>query len=124
MLRGFHRGGGGVIRQLSGATQPLRRAGVLVEMRAQQNAPHEAVVGIGLNVNQCGDDFSVELQERAISLAMALGRQVDRQKFAGALLRNLDLTYREKFSKAVVAFKSSRVPATTPDKRVAKFRTA
>jgi len=73
-------------------------AGVLVEMRAQNNAPHLAVVGIGINVNQCRDDFPVELQDRAISLAMALGRQVDRQNFAVALLRNLDLTYREKFA--------------------------
>ena len=72
-------------------------AGVLVEMRAQDKAPHLAVVGIGINVNQCRDDFPAELQDRAISLAMALGRQVDRQNFAVALLRNLDLTYREKF---------------------------
>ena len=71
-------------------------AGVLVEMRAQDKAPHLAVVGIGINVNQCLDDFPAELQDRAISLAMALGRQVDRQNFAVALLRNLDLTYREK----------------------------
>src|SRR6186997_1610143 len=78
-------------------------AGVLVEMRAQDKAPHLAVVGIGINVNQCRDDFPAELQDRAISLAMALGRQLDRQNFAVALLRNLDLTYREKFSKAVVA---------------------
>jgi BirA family biotin operon repressor/biotin-[acetyl-CoA-carboxylase] ligase len=73
-------------------------AGVLVEMRAQNNAPHLAVVGIGINVNQCRHDFPVELQDRAISLAMALGRQVDRQNLALALLRNLDLTYREKFA--------------------------
>ena len=73
-------------------------AGVLVEMRAQNNAPHLAVVGIGINVNQCRDDFPAELQDRAISLAMSLGRQVDRQNFAVALLRNLDLTYREKFA--------------------------
>ena len=73
-------------------------AGVLVEMRAQNNAPHLAVIGIGINVNQCRDDFPAELQERATSLAMALGRQVDRQNFAVALLRNLDLTYREKFA--------------------------
>ena len=72
-------------------------AGVLVEMRAQEKAPHLAVVGIGINVNQSRDDFPVELQGRAISLAMASGRQVDRQKFAVAVLRNLDLTYREKF---------------------------
>src|SRR5947199_7626181 len=82
-------------------------AGVLVEMRAQDKAPHLAVVGIGINVNQCRDDFPGVLQDSAISLAMALGRQVDRQNFAVALLRNLDLTYREKFSKAVVAFNSS-----------------
>ena len=99
-------------------------AGVLVEMRAQDKAPHLAVVGIGINVKQCRDDFPAELQDRAISLAMALGQQVDRQKFAVALLRNLDLTYQEKFSKAVAAFNSSLAPITTRDKRAAKFRTA
>ena len=73
-------------------------AGVLVEMRAQSKSPHLAVVGIGINVNQSRNDFPAELQDRAISLAMALGRQVDRQNFAVAVLRNLDLTYREKFA--------------------------
>jgi BirA family biotin operon repressor/biotin-[acetyl-CoA-carboxylase] ligase len=73
-------------------------AGVLVEMRAQENSRHVAVVGIGINVNQCRDDFPAKLQDRAISLAIASGRQVDRQSFAVALLRKLDLTYREKFS--------------------------
>src|SRR5206468_2868070 len=99
-------------------------AGVLVEMRAQEKAPHLAVVGIGINVNQSRDDFPVELQDRAISVAMALGRQVDRQKFAVAILRNLDLTYREKFSSGVAAVKSSLVATTTRDKRMAKFRKA
>jgi len=47
-------------------------AGVLVEMRAQKKAPHLAVVGIGINVNQSLQDFSPELQSCAISLAMAL----------------------------------------------------
>jgi BirA family biotin operon repressor/biotin-[acetyl-CoA-carboxylase] ligase len=75
--------------------------GVLVEMRAQNKAPHLAVVGIGINVNQSRDDFPTELQDRATALAITLGRQVDRQKFAVALLRNLDLTYREEFSKSV-----------------------
>src|SRR5215469_3710950 len=78
-------------------------AGVLVEMRAQQNAPHLAIVGIGINVNQSLQDFPPELRNRAISLAMALQQPVDRQKFAVALLRKLDLSYREKFPQAVVA---------------------
>ena len=99
-------------------------AGVLVEMRAQDKAPHLAVVGIGVNVNQCHNDFPDGLQDRATSLAMALGRQVERQNFAVALLRNLDLTYREKFSKAVPGFNSSPATTTTRDKRAAKFPTA
>src|SRR4029077_18662453 len=98
-------------------------AGVLVEMRAQDKAPHLAVVGIEINVNQCRDDFPAELQDRAISLAMALGQHVDRQNFAVALLRNLDLTYREKFLKAVAAFNPSPAPTTTRDTRAAKSPT-
>ena len=74
-------------------------AGVLVEMRAQENAAHLAIAGIGVNLNQSREDFPQQLQSRATSLAMALGKQVDRQKFAIALLRNLDRTYRARFTK-------------------------
>jgi BirA family biotin operon repressor/biotin-[acetyl-CoA-carboxylase] ligase len=73
-------------------------AGVLVEMRAQKNAPHIAIVGIGVNVNHQPQDFSTELRARAVSLAMALERDVDRHPFAVALLRNLDLTYGDAFA--------------------------
>ena len=72
-------------------------AGVLVEMRAQQKAHHLAVVGIGVNANQ--SDFPNELQDKATSLAMTLGRRVNRQEFAVALLRQLDRTYRQRFVK-------------------------
>jgi BirA family biotin operon repressor/biotin-[acetyl-CoA-carboxylase] ligase len=72
-------------------------AGVLVEMRARKKAAHLAIAGIGVNVNQSRGDFPTDLQNKAISLAMALGKQVNRQKFAIALLRNLDRTYRARF---------------------------
>jgi BirA family transcriptional regulator, biotin operon repressor / biotin---[acetyl-CoA-carboxylase] ligase len=75
-------------------------AGVLVEMRAHEKARHSAIVGIGINVNQALEDFPKELHSRAISLALALGRQVDRQTFAIALLGNLDRTYRDLFRKS------------------------
>jgi BirA family transcriptional regulator, biotin operon repressor / biotin---[acetyl-CoA-carboxylase] ligase len=68
-------------------------------MRAQEKAAHLAIAGIGVNVNQSPKDFPQELQSRAISLAMALGRQVNRQSFAIALLRNLDRTYRARFAR-------------------------
>ena len=77
-------------------------AGVLVEMRAQEKSPHLAIVGIGINVNQSREDFPLELQDNAVSLAMVLGRQVDRPTFAVALLRNLDQTYREKFVRGII----------------------
>jgi BirA family transcriptional regulator, biotin operon repressor / biotin---[acetyl-CoA-carboxylase] ligase len=73
-------------------------AGVLVEMRAQKNAPYLAIAGVGVNVNQSREDFPKELQSKAISLAMALGKQVNRRKFAIALLRKLDRTYRGRFA--------------------------
>jgi BirA family biotin operon repressor/biotin-[acetyl-CoA-carboxylase] ligase len=73
-------------------------AGVLVEMRAQEKAPHLAVVGIGINVNQSLQDFPPELRNWAISLAMALHQPIDRQKFAVAVLQNLDRSYQGRFA--------------------------
>ncbi len=52
----------------------------------------------GVLVNQSMEDFPPELQDRAISLAMALHRPVDRRQFAVAVLRYLDRTYRERFT--------------------------
>jgi BirA family transcriptional regulator, biotin operon repressor / biotin---[acetyl-CoA-carboxylase] ligase len=72
-------------------------AGVLVEMRAQPGAGHVTIAGIGINVNHTADDFSAELRSRATSVSIALGRYVDRQKMAAALLRHLDQTYSELF---------------------------
>jgi BirA family biotin operon repressor/biotin-[acetyl-CoA-carboxylase] ligase len=77
--------------------QGRKVVGVLVEMRAQQRAPHLAIVGIGINVNHSAEDFPPELQNRAISLAMALHRPVERQQLAVAILRNLNRTYCENF---------------------------
>jgi len=74
-------------------------AGALVEMRAQKNAPHIAIIGIGVNVNHQPEDFSEELGTRAVSLAMALDREIDRHQFAVALLRNLDRTYGDAFAR-------------------------
>jgi BirA family biotin operon repressor/biotin-[acetyl-CoA-carboxylase] ligase len=68
-------------------------AGVLVEMRAQKNAPHLAIAGIGINLDHAPEDFSDEIRSHATSLAMAVNRQVNREEFAIALLRDLDRTY-------------------------------
>ncbi len=72
-------------------------AGVLVEMRAQPDAPHVAVVGVGVNVNHSPGEFSEELRGRATSIAIVRRGRLDRHLIALALLRNLDRTYAELF---------------------------
>jgi BirA family biotin operon repressor/biotin-[acetyl-CoA-carboxylase] ligase len=67
-------------------------AGVLVETKAGRGTEWTAIAGIGVNVNQALQEFPEELRERAVSLAMLLGRPVDRSAFAAALLRELERT--------------------------------
>lgn len=71
--------------------------GVLVEMRVEKSGTYAAIVGIGINVNHAAVDFSGALSETAGSLAIAAGKQIDRQLFAIALLRNLDRSYDKLF---------------------------
>ncbi len=67
-------------------------AGVLVETKAGRGLEFDAIIGIGVNLNQTTDDFPAELRTRAGSLAMALGKQVSRVDFAIALLLELERT--------------------------------
>lgn len=67
-------------------------AGVLVETSAGPGAEWAAIVGIGVNLNQATEDFPEELREKAASLATLLGRPIEREVFAVALLRELERT--------------------------------
>lgn len=69
-------------------------AGVLVEMVAQAQAAHLAILGVGLNVNHSLSDFSEAIRHDATSVALSLGREIDRTGLAIALLRRLNATYR------------------------------
>jgi BirA family transcriptional regulator, biotin operon repressor / biotin---[acetyl-CoA-carboxylase] ligase len=67
-------------------------AGVLVETKAGPVDEMTAVAGLGVNINQRAEDFPAELRESAGSLAISLGRSVDRAAFAVALLQELNRT--------------------------------
>ncbi|MEO6970616.1 MAG: biotin--[acetyl-CoA-carboxylase] ligase, partial [Chthoniobacterales bacterium] len=67
-------------------------AGVLVETKASAGRQFDAIVGLGVNLNQEQQDFPLELQDRATSLALALGQKIIRANFAIALLRELERT--------------------------------
>jgi BirA family biotin operon repressor/biotin-[acetyl-CoA-carboxylase] ligase len=92
-------------------------AGVLVETKAGPGPAFEAIIGIGVNINQTLDDFPVELRTRASSLAMALGQQIGRTDFAIALLLELERT------REFGVNPSPQLSPTIPDKSAAKFRT-
>jgi BirA family transcriptional regulator, biotin operon repressor / biotin---[acetyl-CoA-carboxylase] ligase len=62
-------------------------AGVLIEQTAA------AVVGIGLNLNQTGDDWRAEGLPAAVSIAELCGNAVDPHAAAGVLVKHLDDTF-------------------------------
>ena len=51
------------------------------------------VLGVGLNVSQTAADFSPEVAEIAVSLEMALGREVFRTALAAEVIRAFDRLY-------------------------------
>ncbi|HEX3816755.1 MAG TPA: biotin--[acetyl-CoA-carboxylase] ligase [Chthoniobacterales bacterium] len=77
---------------------PRKVCGILIETKPDAGSNFTAIAGIGVNVNQPLEAFPEELRGRAGSLAMALGRQLNRRDFALALLRELDRSYATSFS--------------------------
>jgi len=67
--------------------------GVLTQSSVRGRGFEYAVVGIGLNTSQGADDFPPELQGKATSVALELGRRPDRSALAAALLNELDSSY-------------------------------
>ncbi len=66
-------------------------AGILTEARTGRDT--FAVVGIGVNVSHAVADFPLELQTTATSLALSLGRPVERERVLVAILRGLNQWY-------------------------------
>ena len=63
--------------------------GILLELIPYSKTAYYLAVGIGINVYQAKEDFPPELQEKAISLAMASNQHVDRMTLLDAILERL-----------------------------------
>jgi BirA family biotin operon repressor/biotin-[acetyl-CoA-carboxylase] ligase len=63
-------------------------AGILLETRLEPGGA--AIVALGIGVNLAQRAFPLELAERATSVRLASGREVDRDTLLGALLERLD----------------------------------
>lgn len=67
--------------------------GILTEMSAEMDIINYVIIGIGVNVNAMQEDFPVEVEQRAISLAQVLGKKVSRKDLARRILENIEERY-------------------------------
>lgn len=65
--------------------------GILTELEATPQKTDFAVVGVGINCCQTGEDFPPELREMATSLSQAAGRPVEPAAVAAELIRQITL---------------------------------
>ncbi len=70
-------------------------AGLLNEMSAETDAVNFVILGIGVNLNMTGEQFPADLPYPATSLKLESGVAVDRSRFAGVMLHELDRLYDE-----------------------------
>jgi BirA family biotin operon repressor/biotin-[acetyl-CoA-carboxylase] ligase len=68
-----------------------KTGGVLIQTSIEENRLQFALVGIGINVNT--GTFPEELQSIAISLAQAVGREIDRERFFAQVLFEFEQLY-------------------------------
>lgn len=64
--------------------------GILLELVSCTPSVYYLVVGIGVNVNQMLMEFPQELQEKASSIAIALGKTVDSMQLLSVILERLE----------------------------------
>lgn len=69
-----------------------KTAGILAEME-QSRGERAVILGIGVNLNSSLGDFPDELRDKATSLHLAGGLDVDRARFAGRLLTAVERRY-------------------------------
>ena len=65
-------------------------AGILTELAAEPDRVHWVVLGVGVNVNACPEDFPPELRDEATSVLIERGDAAPRALFAAACLTALE----------------------------------
>jgi BirA family biotin operon repressor/biotin-[acetyl-CoA-carboxylase] ligase len=68
-------------------------AGLLNEMSAETDGINFVILGIGVNLNMNAAQFPDDLRHPATSLFLESGTGVDRSRFAGTMLKELDRLY-------------------------------
>lgn len=69
--------------------------GILLEVKAEVERLHYAVIGAGINVNQVAGSFPAELQGQATSLRAEAGKKIDRVALVQEILGEMEKQYQE-----------------------------
>jgi len=67
--------------------------GILTEMSCELNAINYIVIGIGINANLDADDFSDDFKNKATSLKIILGQNIQRSKLLALVLNHFEKLY-------------------------------
>jgi BirA family biotin operon repressor/biotin-[acetyl-CoA-carboxylase] ligase len=70
-----------------------KAVGILTEMQADPDQVRSVIVGMGINVNQTLEHFPPELASIATSLALEVGKPVNRAQLIQAILSKLETLY-------------------------------
>lgn len=68
-------------------------SGILTEMNCELGIINYIVLGIGINVNHNLEDIPEDIREKATSLKIEVGQQIDRKHLFSRLLNHLDELY-------------------------------
>ncbi len=88
-------------------------AGILTELRTEEEAVAHLVMGIGINVHQGRSEFPPELAETAISIRQATGRALSRVRLLQRLFARLEAWYQRFMGEGpsvVAAAAAARMP--------------
>jgi len=72
--------------------QGKKVCGILTEMSSEPDSVNYIIVGIGINVNN--DEFPEELQSKATSLKIEVGREINRIELMAGVLERMEYYYR------------------------------
>lgn len=70
-----------------------KTVGILTEMQAEADKINSVIIGMGINVNQSLEHFPEELHSIATSLAIELGKPINRAELIQAILLKFELLY-------------------------------
>ncbi|MBM7661278.1 BirA family biotin operon repressor/biotin-[acetyl-CoA-carboxylase] ligase [Bacillus mesophilus] len=70
-----------------------KAVGILTELQAESDRINSIIIGVGINVNQTEDDFPDDIKDKATSLRIQSGKEINRSELIQTILEKLEKLY-------------------------------